>query len=306
MASDERLHLALEGMRLISARTGEYVGPCPHCRAGRDRYHIWTQPGAGGRPGWRYWCRACGASGLLGDDRPECEDHVAADDMQTSVPLRTTPLAVHILHYRQLYELTALWAYCWLLDESNPEPIEFLARRGVTREVAERSLLGYALRDEQALVAFLSEHAPELMHYAEEAGLLVTDRQGVLRTHWNLCGALIFPTIAEGVVTNLRARSLRAGAKTKSLPGSPAERGAVYPFGWDELDGADSVILTESGEFKTLVPLTAHHDGALTVPTLGFPGINGLQPDLGSRLRTNGFAVSLSPTIPSRDHCAMV
>jgi len=139
-----------------------------------------------------------------------------------------------------------------------------------------------------ALVAFLTEHAPELLPYAQEAGLLVVDRQGLLRTHWNLCGALLFPTLAEGAVTDLRARSLRAGAKTKSLAGAPADRGAIYPFGWDDLGGADTVILTESGEFKTLVPLAAYHDGALSVPTIGVPGINGLPPDIGTRLRAKG------------------
>jgi hypothetical protein len=225
---------------------------------------------------------------LLGDDRVEREDDAAAERAEPRSRLASPPRPEHIQQYRQLYELTALWAHGWLLDAANPEPLEFLARRGVTRQVAERHMLGYALRDEQALVAFLSEHAPELLPYAQEAGLLVTDRQGVLRTHWNLCGALIFPTIAEGAVTDLRARSLRAGAKTKSLAGSPADRGAIYPFGWDAIAGADTVILTESGEFKTLVPLAAYHNGALTVPTIGFPGINGLPPDIGPRLRAKG------------------
>jgi DNA primase catalytic core, N-terminal domain len=288
MIADQWLDQRLEGMRLISARTGEYVGPCPHCRAGRDRYHIWTQPGANGRPAGRYWCRACGASGLLVDEQADREHDRALDQKRIGVRPHDTPVPGHILQYRQLYELTALWAHGWLLDESNPEPLQFLARRGLTHEVAKRYMLGYALHDEQALVAFLTEHAPELLPYAKEAGLLVLDRQGLVRTHWNLCGALIFPTLAEGAVTDLRARSLRAGAKTKSLAGAPFDRGAIYPFGWDEMDGADTVILTESGEFKTLVPLAAYHDGLLSAPTIGIPGINGLPPDLGSRLRAKG------------------
>jgi hypothetical protein len=205
MATDQWLNRMLAGMRLVNPRTGEYVGACPHCRAGRDRYHIWTQPGVGGRPGGRYWCRSCGASGLLGDEQPDREHSRAIDDVQTAVRPHNTPHPQHIPQYRQLYELTALWAHRWLLDEINPEPLEFLARRGVTREVAERHMLGYALRDEQALVAFLSEHAPELMPYAQEAGLLVVDCQGALRTHWNLCGALIFPTLAQGAITEICA-----------------------------------------------------------------------------------------------------
>src|SRR5215216_5788152 len=92
MAADQWLDLALEGMRLINGRTGEYVGPCPHCRAGRDRYHIWTQPGVGGRPAGRYWCRACSASGLLGDDRVERERDAAPGDVQLPAQSHATPL----------------------------------------------------------------------------------------------------------------------------------------------------------------------------------------------------------------------
>jgi len=90
-------------------------------------------------------------------------------------------------------------------------------------------MLGYALHDPQALVVFLTEHAPDLMPYAQEAGLLVVDRQGILRTYGNLCGALLFPSIAEGAITDLRARKLDAGAQARSLAGSPRERGAIYP-----------------------------------------------------------------------------
>src|SRR6185436_10141844 len=181
----------------------------------------------------------------------------------TALPRPVDPCATHIPFYRQLYELTALWAHGWLMDATNPDPLAALAKRGVNQATAIHHLLGYALNDPQSLVAFLTEHAPELMPYAQEAGLLVVDRQGVLRTHWNLCGALIFPTIAEGEITDLRARKLRAGAKASSLAGSPRERGALYPFGWDQIDGADTVLLTESGEFKTIVPLAAYHAGEL-------------------------------------------
>src|SRR5215211_7944156 len=114
MAAHQWLDQRLATMRLINARTGEYIGPCPHCRADRDRFHIWTQPGAGGRPAGRYWCRSCGASGLLGDDRPECEHNGATDDVQLPTHPHNTPLATHIPKYRQLYELTALWAHRWL------------------------------------------------------------------------------------------------------------------------------------------------------------------------------------------------
>ncbi len=174
----------------------------------------------GGRPAGRYWCRSCGASGLLGDDRPGCEDYAATEQVQPRLRTASLPHPEHIPQYRQLYELTGLWAHRWLLDAANPEPLEFLDQRGITREVAERHMLGYTLHDEQALVAFLTEHAPELLAYAQEAGLLVVDRQGLLRTHWNLCGALLRP---EGLYSShlVKWRRLRAAGLLQALAPQP-------------------------------------------------------------------------------------
>jgi hypothetical protein len=281
----------LSGMQLVNRRTGEYTGPCPHCQAGSDRYHVWAKPGEGGRPAWRYWCRTCGASGVLDTTSPDYATRHAPQPPVIPISSPALPRPDHIPSYRQLYELTALWAHNWLMDDTNPQPIAKLAKRGVSRASAAHFLLGYALNDPQSLVAFLTEHAPDLMPYAQEAGLLVVDRLGVLRTHWNLCGALIFPTIAEGAITDLRARKLERGAKARSLTGSPRDRGALYPFGWDEIGSAESVILTESGEFKTLVPLAAYHAGDLSVPTIGCPGINGIPANLGARCARKACAV---------------
>jgi hypothetical protein len=243
---------ALHGMRLVNRRTGEHTGPCPHCQAGTNRYHVWTEPGTDGRPPWRYWCRSCGASGVLG---AASHDHAPAPERPlTALPRPVDPCAAHIPFYRLLYELTALWAHGWLMDAANPDPLAYVVKRGVSETTAVHHLLGYALHDPQSLVRYLTEHAPDLMPYAQEAGLLVVDRQGVLRTHWNLCGALIFPTIAEGEIIDLRARKLASHAKARSLTGSPRDRGAIYPFGWDDIGDATTVMLTESGEFKTLLP----------------------------------------------------
>ena len=230
MDVDSPTTAVLHGMRLVNRRTGEHTGPCPHCQAGTNRYHIWTEIGAGGRPAWRYCCRSCGASGVLG---AASHDHAPAPERpRTALPRPVDPCAAHIPFYRLLYELTALWAHGWLLDAANPDSLAYLAKRGVNQATAVRHLLGYALDDGHSLVCYLSEHAPDLMPYAQEAGLFVVDRQGMLRTHWNLCGALIFPTIAEGEITDLRARKLGVGAKARSLAGSPCDRGAIYPFGW--------------------------------------------------------------------------
>jgi DNA primase len=44
------------------ARTngGEYHGPCPFCKAGENRFHVWPTPEQG-NPTW--WCRACERTG---------------------------------------------------------------------------------------------------------------------------------------------------------------------------------------------------------------------------------------------------
>jgi hypothetical protein len=276
----------LHGMRLVNRRTGEHTGACPHCQAGTNRYHVWTKPGTDGRPAWRYWCRCCGVSGVIGV--PSHDQAPASVRPLTALSPAANPCAAHIPFYRQLYELTALWAHGWLLDAANPEPLASLAKRGVSQATAIHHLLGYALDDPQSLVRYLSDWAPDLMPYTQEAGLLVVDRQGILRTHWNLCGALLFPTIAEGEITDLRARKLGVGAKARSLACSPRERGAIYPFGWDEIGDADTVMLTESGEFKTLVPLAAYQAGDLSIPTIGCPGINGMPATLGRALLAKG------------------
>lgn len=44
-------------LRLVSrTHGGEYVGPCPRCGTGTDRFHVWPDKG-------RYWCRRCSISG---------------------------------------------------------------------------------------------------------------------------------------------------------------------------------------------------------------------------------------------------
>ena len=106
--------------REASSQTGEHTGACPHCKAGTNRYHIWTEPGASGRPPWRYWCRSCRASGVIGasphDHAPAPERHLVA------LPRPADPCAAHIPFYRQLYELTALWAHGWLCAKALSSP----------------------------------------------------------------------------------------------------------------------------------------------------------------------------------------
>lgn len=45
----------------------EYVGACPFCNAGEDRFHVWQERG-------NYWCRQCDAKGWLDEDK-DMSDH---------------------------------------------------------------------------------------------------------------------------------------------------------------------------------------------------------------------------------------
>src|SRR5262249_30750028 len=105
-----------------------------------------------------------------------------------------------------------------------------------------------------------------------------------------LCGALVFPYIAGGEVTDIRLRKIGEGQKTKSLPGAPTDRGAIFPMGWDLLDGrSDAIILTESGEYKKLIPHPEKHRGSLLLPTIGHPGLSNFRAEWGSLLIERGI-----------------
>ena len=43
-------------LREVKSSKSEWVGPCPFCKTGDDRFHCWPPEG-------RFWCRVCGASG---------------------------------------------------------------------------------------------------------------------------------------------------------------------------------------------------------------------------------------------------
>ena len=46
------------GIDLKHASGDEFVGPCPFCKGGEDRFHVWEAAG-------NYWCRQCGAKGFI-------------------------------------------------------------------------------------------------------------------------------------------------------------------------------------------------------------------------------------------------
>ncbi len=160
-------------------------------------------------------------------------------------------------------------------------------RRGLSDETISRAVLGVTLSDPDSLVDHLRATCPEAFPYAEEAGLVITDDDGHQCTHWNLRGRLLLPYIVGGEVVDLRTRTYDGGKGYRSL-GPYVERGATFPFGWDNLaPGTRSVIITEA-EFKALAALQAFHAGELDMPTLGQPGLNVFREEWARQLAAQG------------------
>jgi hypothetical protein len=274
----------LPPLRIVNRRTLEHVGSCPFCGGDpqrSDRFHVWMEPGH-----QRFWCRACDAKGplkkLLGEEiRPR-----SATPRRPQTHAIAQPNPAHSDRYRQIYATIALWAHGLLRDAANPEPLAYLRGRGFADEAIGHALLGVTLRDPLAIPDLLRRDCPELLPAAEAAGVLTRDYAGQLRAHPNLCGALLFPYLAGAEVVDLRTRSF-PGKGYKSLPGGYAERGAVFPFGWDSLDDSDTIILTE-GEFKALAVTQAYRDNRLSAPALAHPGLSYIREEWAAQLLARG------------------
>lgn len=274
------IHPKLPPLTLVNRRTLEHAGPCPFCvspNPNSQRFRVWLEPGKE-----RYWCRQCHEKGplrkLIGDDRPALRPALlrARRARQPEAASADAP------RYRALYAAVALWAHADLLDPANPDPLAYLRRRGISEATVGRALLGVTRRDPAALADYLRREYADLLPYAEAAGVLARGPDGELRAHPNLCGCLVFPYLAGGEVVDLRTRSF-PGKGYRSLAGGYAARGATSPFGWDSLDGADTVLLTE-GEIKALIATQAHAAGQLSAPALAHPGLSYLREEWGAAL----------------------
>jgi hypothetical protein len=279
-------------MQLASRNGRMYIGPCPFCaEGGEDRFHVWMEA-SGGRPAERYWCRVCNARGRLAaldrEGKPASGSAAATDRPKlASPPRRVEPTPAHTAHYRELDAATALWAHAWLLDECHPDPLRYLHRRGLSDAAVSRHLLGVTLRDPQSLVAYLRETCPDAFSFAEEAGLLVQDDTGQLRTHWNLCGRIVFPYIADGEVVDLRTRTYDSPKGYRSL-GPYEQRGVSAPFAWDSVTPGTKTVVVAEAEFKALAVLQAFHAGELAYPAIGQPGLTVFRAAWAEALREKG------------------
>jgi len=114
----------------------EYVGPCPFCHDGDDRFHVWAERG-------NYWCRMCDAKGWVSENDRE---FTAKELLE---------LRVHALerkqeeHERRLTALERMarcrdhLTYHKLLDDSDRA---YWHGEGIWDETIDRYLLGVCYR----------------------------------------------------------------------------------------------------------------------------------------------------------------
>ncbi|MEN9937511.1 MAG: hypothetical protein RLZZ387_4090, partial [Chloroflexota bacterium] len=282
----------LPPLRMVSRGAQEYAGACPFCGGDErhsDRFHVWLLPA--GRE--RYWCRRCNRKGPTSDLLGRANERRATynHERQSWKPRSPEPRVEHIPRYRELYGAVATWAEQQLHTPWNPEPLAYLQRRGFTLETIRWARLGYALHDPQPLVAHLSRQAPQLLPFAEAAGLLVRDDAGSLRAHWNLCGRIVIPYLSQNVVVDLRTRRFPGSGYT-SLPGSYSWRGATVPLCWDTTNSSEVVIITE-GEFKALAVTAAYRASLLPYPAVAHPGLNYFRHEWAADLVRRGVRIVL-------------
>lgn len=278
-------HPLLDTLRLTNRRTQEYHGACPFCGGDdhrSDRFIVWMTPGHE-----HYWCRQCNAKGalwkLIGRSSPLPKRQPA---MRSTRKRRIAePTTEHHGDYRKLYQLVALWAAQRLWDECDPEPLTYLRGRGFSDERIRNALFGSLPRDPQALVTYLRDEYSELFPFALEAGITWMRDDGKEETHPNLRGVIVLPYIAEGEITDIRTRAY-AGKGYRSLAGGYTERGAVYPFGWDEMSG-DVIVITE-GEFKATMVNQCAAEGSLNVTAIAHPGLSYFREEWASALVDRG------------------
>lgn len=281
----------LPPLRLVSGRTQEYAGACPFCGGDHrlsDRFHIWLAP-----PGnERFWCRQCGRKGRLDALARELgATPLTPDDMRSSEsPIRDGPQPNpdHIPHYRRIYDVVMQWAEEQLHEPLRSDPKQYLRKRGFDDDTIRVARLGYAVNDADALVRVLERHDPDLLHYAEEAGVCERDERGRLRTHRVLRGKIVIPYLHHGIARDLRMRMVW-GKGYFSLPGGYHLRGAIVPYGWDAVDGNEIVIITE-GEFKALAVNAAYARGLVPAPAIAHPGLSYFRREWGRALRDRGVA----------------
>lgn len=199
--------------KVSGSKGGEYHSPCPGC-GGTDRFHCWPEQN-GGEGSW--WCRGCDAGGdsiqylvnfrglafraaaaLVGRKLEPCAPRPLQPPRRPSeaAPWQPEPAREPSERWRaRAGELVAA-AHAQLLR--NPEPLEYLARRGLPLEAVERYCLGWLPED-----VYRERSAWGLPHELNPR----TDKP---RKLWIPAG-LVIPIFHCGQLHRVRVRRLKPG-----------------------------------------------------------------------------------------------
>jgi DNA primase len=202
------------GIDLHKSTRNEYVGPCPFCGQGHDRFHVWLDKS-------NYWCRVCGKKGFIDENEPKPTDPAEArlrrlEREQAAAKREREELHRRMTALERMAKSTDHIAYHQAL---NAGAYEYWFSEGVTDESIERYKLGYCHR---------------------------------CPTAKNGSPSYTIPVVNGGELLNIRHRLIDDNAKGGRYRPHMAGLG-VQLFNADVLaSGADSVLLTE-GAKKAIV-----------------------------------------------------
>ncbi|MDX9788904.1 MAG: CHC2 zinc finger domain-containing protein [Desulfobacterales bacterium] len=248
----------------------EFVGPCPFCKDGNDRFHVWPS-----HPKWKgggWWCRFCGKSGDLiaffmqADGlsyKQACQEAgIEGREYGYTKPILHSNTAQKAVFTPTAYDAPAdLWsekaavfvnqAHDALM--SNPPALDKLHReRGITADGARRFRLGINGKD--------------FYRPRESWGLPteIVEKTGKPKKLWIPRG-LVIPYLVDGPVYRIRIRRPKVDVQSNNgpryyfVPGSsPAimligKRQRAYMVVESELDGI--LIGQDAGDLTGVVAL---------------------------------------------------
>ena len=210
--AEKRWHIQLK-----KATSNEYVGECPFCNTGTDRFHVFVNEG-------NYWCRQCDAKGWLDDDK-DMTDHEhrirELEAQQRATERRLSEQDRRLSALEKIHASTDHLRYFHNM-EVHTEAIEYWVNQGMSLQTIDDYLLGYCPR-------------------------CPTDRDG--RESYTI------PVLAFDKLWNIRHRLIGADKSDKYRPhlaGLPA-----MLFNADYLKCENESIIVVEGEKKSIITAQA-------------------------------------------------
>lgn len=224
-------------------RGDEYQGPCPFCKAGKNRFHVWSNVPAGRD---NYWCRVCEVGG---DDITFCREYFqdtfwtacsrlsCAPLINENEPTEAAPIAPRACDPPppQWQEQALAWlerCEVAMWDTSKPNALSWLGRRGFKQETLITARIGVNLTNRR-------------IDDGEEWGLAPSTRIWLPR-------GIIVPWFIDGELWKINIRRPGQDLRTDDDPKYVTVRGSANAlYGADTLQARRPAFLVE-GVFDAL------------------------------------------------------